>query len=278
MPQHLSAGERISHIILKVILVSNSQIISVMRIAVLNSGNPFNKKGVMNFVLEKVKRIKEYESADLKVDYYILRNKPSFFNSLLLKYIKKCDIPVSVDKENQLALDGVSVNVLWYRNTIIDQIRLKLINRNPISKHDIRIMAKQLSHYDLLVSHTTITHQLAYECHLLYGVLYSTTWHGSDINVLPNIDNKIIPLLKRVMENSIINYFVSNALLMESSKITNNARKDVYYTGPSKIFMKYDNSRRVLLRDHYNCTNKSIVAFVGSMIDIKNVLRLPFIF
>lgn len=178
-----------------------------MKVAVISSGNPHNLKGVMNFVWEKVRRLSQLEGID--VDYYIVRTTSSYLNSILLRIFKKGSQVSSAIRINQENINGLNINYLWFTRTILDQFVLKFVNRSPIPQRVLRRFEKTFEKYDILVSHTPDTHIIGLHNHQKSGKPYITTWHGSDINVLPYEDRKILPLLKNYIENASVNYFVN---------------------------------------------------------------------
>ena len=247
-----------------------------MKVAVISSGNPHNLKGVMNFVWEKVRRLSQLEGID--VDYYIVRTTSSYLNSILLRIFKKGSQVSSAIRINQENINGLNINYLWFTRTILDQFVLKFVNRSPIPQRVLRRFEKTFEKYDILVSHTPDTHIIGLHNHQKSGKPYITTWHGSDINVLPYEDRKILPLLKNYIENASVNYFVSKYLLEKSNYITPKGNKAVYYTGPSESFRRFSEDERASIRARHNCSDKKVVAFVGSIIPVKNVEVLPGIF
>jgi glycosyltransferase involved in cell wall biosynthesis len=81
------------------------------------------------------------------------------------------------------------------------------------------------------------------------------------------------------MESARCNFFVSRALLEASEKITSNARKEVLYNGVSEDFVKYSPEDRAAVRERYGLAPEDkVVAFVGNLHAVKNVLSLPEIF
>lgn len=133
----------------------------------------------------------------------------------------------------------------------------------------MRRFEKTFEKYDILVSHTPDTHIIGLHNHQKSGKPYITTWHGSDINVLPYEDRKILPLLKNYIENASVNYFVSKYLLEKSNYITPKGNKAVYYTGPSESFRRFSEDERASIRARHNCSDKKVVAFVGSITQLK---------
>jgi glycosyltransferase involved in cell wall biosynthesis len=81
------------------------------------------------------------------------------------------------------------------------------------------------------------------------------------------------------MENAACNCFVSRAVLNESERIVRGVRKEVLYNGVSNAFIKFSEQQRESLRKGYGVLpGDKIVAFVGSIVEVKNVRVLPAIF
>ena len=84
---------------------------------------------------------------------------------------------------------------------------------------------------------------------------------------------------RAVMESARCNFFVSKALMTASDKITLKASKEVLYNGVSEDFVKYSSADRAAARERYGLTPEDkVVAFVGNLHAVKNVLSLPAIF
>jgi glycosyltransferase involved in cell wall biosynthesis len=64
-----------------------------------------------------------------------------------------------------------------------------------------------------------------------------------------------------------------------SNDITVRGRKKVIYTGPSDAFYRYTSEKKNELRAHFGIATDTIVlAYVGHVIDLKNVMKLPQIY
>jgi glycosyltransferase involved in cell wall biosynthesis len=81
------------------------------------------------------------------------------------------------------------------------------------------------------------------------------------------------------MESANCNFYVSKALLTASDKITEKARKMVLYNGVSEDFMRFSQEQRESVRQRYGLLpGDKVVAFVGNLSAVKNVLVLPELF
>ena len=104
------------------------------------------------------------------------------------------------------------------------------------------------------------------------------TWHGSDIHTDPfnNKYNKVRTI--KVLENAENNFFVSKGLLECSNILTTKCAKSILYNGVGNLFQKYPVDKRIELKKHFDVNGKKVVAFIGNLFPIKNVLLLPEIF
>jgi glycosyltransferase involved in cell wall biosynthesis len=81
------------------------------------------------------------------------------------------------------------------------------------------------------------------------------------------------------MMNASYNCFVSHALCSESDKLLKYVRKEILYNGVSDSFKKLSDSDRIILREKYGVLpEEKLIAFVGNLINVKNVMSLRPIF
>jgi glycosyltransferase involved in cell wall biosynthesis len=81
------------------------------------------------------------------------------------------------------------------------------------------------------------------------------------------------------MEHAAVNFFVSQTLMAESSKITDDARKMVLYNGVSEDFIRFGDEGKARFRSKYGLApNDKVVAYVGNFHKVKNVTVLPELF
>jgi glycosyltransferase involved in cell wall biosynthesis len=81
------------------------------------------------------------------------------------------------------------------------------------------------------------------------------------------------------MEAAKCNFFVSKALMAASDKITAQARKEVLYNGVSEDFVEFSAEKKAAVRERYGLSPEDVVvAFVGNLVPVKNVLVLPELF
>lgn len=241
-----------------------------MKIAIITSGDPNNMKGVMNYVQEKLKLIQR--NNELDVDFYMLRYR----DTLLFSLIRREKRPKKI---NSFSIGEVNYNSIWIRHSFFDYIlTVKFKIKALMDKKYLKREIDRFSNYSLIVSHGPDSHYISNKLKDKYSIPYITTWHGSDINIMPFSNNKTFFLIKKMIEEASMNYFVSKKLLNKSNEITEHGIKDYIYTGPSSDFYTYNNGKIEELKDKYNCKYKRVIGFVGNIIPIKNVLVLPKIF
>ena len=165
--------------------------------------------------------------------------------------------------------------------TILNWIAILLKNRvfsldTPLSRsareYIIEHFGINVEEYDVIIAHSFTGALIAYEVRKRYGIPYYVTWHGSDIHTHP-VRNKLIRKDTRmVMEAATCNFFVSKALMLKSDELTLNAAKKVLYNGISESFERFPDDKRRGLRVQYGLSlDDKVVAFVGSIVAVKNV-------
>ena len=209
---------------------------------------------------------------EFEVDAYCMHIRDGFLSRHLRKTAK-------VPKKDVVEVDGVSYKMLWRRFSYLDE----LLHRFSMSPSHLLAYARTEAYlfkgYDVLVAHSYEAGLVAYEVNRQFGVPYTMTWHGSDVHTHPIKDKARLALTARVMENASVNFFVSEALMGESSKITENAVKSVLYNGVSEGFGRVDEKTRAIYRENYGLgPEDKVVAFVGNLHPVKNVEILPKLF
>lgn len=241
------------------------------RIAVLFDGSLNDRKGLVNAVLYRVKYLKNIIS-DFQIDVYNFQGVENFVVRQL-RHTKK------QERNSEYYIEGLNVKVFCYNSTLLDYVlSVKLKKRPLLSRRAYLSKTSFFKEYDLISAHSTNCGLLAYEINRKYGIPYYVTWHGSDIHTAPFNKEYARRDTVVVLENAECNFFVSNALLEISNKLTVNARKIVLYNGVGPSFAKFDDSKRESLREKFAVNGKKVVCFAGNVIDIKNPLVLPKIF
>ena len=243
----------------------------MMRLAVIFESSPFDRKGLFNAVHNRVKHL--LETGECTVDVFCVHSRDNAFT----RRVRHTPIVPSVD---EVSIDGITYRLLWYRFSILDNVLLEKLHVRPLLFR--RFMAAHvdlLEGYDAVVAHSFCGGLFALMAHEKFGVPYYVTWHGSDVHTHPWRVPVILEDTRAVMESARCNFFVSKALMTVSDKITLKASKEVLYNGVSEDFVKYSSADRAAVRERYGLTPEDkVVAFVGNLQAVKNVLSLPAIF
>ena len=243
----------------------------MMRLAVIFESSPFDRKGLFNAVHNRVKHL--LETGECTVDVFCVHSRDNAFT----RRVRHTPIVPSVD---EVSIDGITYRLLWYRFSILDNVLLEKLHVRPLLF--LRFMAAHvdlLEGYDAVVAHSFCGGLFALMAHEKFGIPYYVTWHGSDVHTHPWRVPVILEDTRAVMESARCNFFVSKALMAASDKITLKAFKEVLYNGVSEDFVKYSSADRAAVRERYGLTPEDkVVAFVGNLHAVKNVLSLPAIF
>jgi glycosyltransferase involved in cell wall biosynthesis len=170
--------------------------------------------------------------------------------------------------------------MLWYDFSIIDHILVEKLHKKPFFfDRFMNGSLPMLKSYDRIVAHSFVGGLFAYEAFKHFSIPYFMNWHGSEVHTYPWRNPLIMRYTKLLMENAAHNFFVSKALLLESEKIVSSARKSVLYNGVSDKFVRFDDADRKELRRKYGLADgDKVVAFAGSLVEVKNVHLLQPIF
>ena len=243
----------------------------MMRLAVIFESSPFDRKGLFNAVHNRVMHL--LQTGECTVDVFCVHSRDNAFT----RRVRHTPIVPSVD---EVSIDGITYRLLWYRFSILDNVLLEKLHVRPLLFR--RFMAAHvdlLEGYDAVVAHSFCGGLFALMAHEKFGVPYYVTWHGSDVHTHPWRVPVILEDTRAVMESARCNFFVSKALMAASDKITLKASKEVLYNGVSEDFVKYSSADRAAVRERYGLTPEDkVVAFVGNLHAVKNVLSLPAIF
>ena len=243
----------------------------MMKLAVIFESSPFDRKGLFNAVHNRVKHL--LATGECTIDVFCVHSRDNAFTR---RVRHTPDVP-SVD---EVAIEGITYRLLWYRFSILDNVLLEKLHVRPwLFRRFMASHADLLKGYDAVVAHSFCGGLFALAAHERFGVPYYVTWHGSDVHTHPWRVPVILEDTRAVMKSARCNFFVSRALLEASERITSNARKEVLYNGVSEDFVKYSPERRAAVRERYGLSAEDkVVAFVGNLVTVKNVLSLPAIF
>ena len=243
----------------------------MLKLAVIFESSPFDRKGLFNAVHNRVKHL--VETGECEIDVFCIHSRDT---ALTRRLRHTPEVPFVDD----VTIDGIRYNMLWYDFSLIDHALVYKFSRRPFffGKYLSRSVAI-LEGYDHVIAHSFTGGLFAQEAFRRFGITYSVTWHGSDVHTHPWRNPLILRDTRAVMEDASCNFYVSSALLTESDKITVSARKEVLYNGVSDDFVRYTDDRRQALRGKYGLSpEEKVVAFVGSIVAVKNVSVLQPLF
>ena len=243
----------------------------MMKLAAIFESSPFDRKGLFNAVHNRVKHL--LETGECTIDVYCVHSRD---NALTRKLRHTPSVP-SVES---VTVDGISYRMMWYRFSILDYVLLEKFHIRPwLFRRFMDAHVEVLKGYDAVIAHSFTGALFAHRVHELYGVPYHVTWHGSDVHTHPWRVPLILEDTKAVMAAARCNFFVSKALMKASDKITLAARKEVLYNGVSEDFVEFSPVDKAAVRERYGLLPEDrVVAFVGNLVTVKNVMALPEVF
>lgn len=243
----------------------------MLKLAVIFESSPFDRKGLFNAVHNRVRHL--LGTGECEVDVFCIHSR----DTALTRRLRHTPEVPSV---NEISIDGIRYNLLWYDFSLIDHALVYKLRRKPFFfGRYLSQSVGMLKGYDHVLAHSFTGGLFALEAFRRFGVPYSVTWHGSDVHTHPWRNPLILKDTRAVMESASCNFYVSCALQAVSDKITVSARKEVLYNGVSDEFVRFEDSRRESLREKYGLSPEDkVVAFVGSIVAVKNVSVLQPLF
>lgn len=240
------------------------------RIAVIIDGNIYDRKGMVNAALMRIKYLKS--ATTFRVDCYSIMKYGGRISNALSHY-KMTKGPESI------MIDGLELKIIWVKFHIIDSF----ISRLGIGFSFTNFLCKKKYHslfsgYQLISAHSSFAGEMARYIHIKFDIPYVVTWHGSDIHTSPYYNKFSFERTKNIIENAKFNFYVSKKLQEQSMVITSNQISKVLYNGVNPIFRKVGDSERTCLKRKYKVDGLKVIAFVGNIIPIKNVFSLVNIF
>ena len=243
----------------------------MLRFAVIFESSPFDRKGLFNAVHQRVLHL--VDTGGCEVDVFCVHSRDNAFT-------RKVRHTPQVPKVDQVSIDGITYRMLWYDFSITDHVAVKYLRKEPVFfGRFIWNMLPCLSAYDAVLAHSFTGGLIARKVSEKYGVPYFVTWHGSDVHTHPWNNHLILEHTRKVMEGALCNFFVSEALLKTSDKILESGRKQVLHNGVSDFFRRYNGEDRAEFRRRHGLEDDTkVVAFVGSLVAVKNVDLLQPVF
>ena len=255
----------------------------MMRLAVIFESSPFDRKGLFNAVHNRVKHL--LATGECTIDVFCVHSRDNAFT-------RRIRHTPNVPLVDEAVVDDIRYRLLWYRFSILDNVLLEKLHVRPwLFRRFMESHVDMLKGYDAVIAHSFCGGLFALVAHQRFGVPYYVTWHGSDVHTHPWRVPVILEDTRAVMESARCNFFVSRALLDASERIisakdvlsvssgVSPVRKEVLYNGVSEDFVKYSPEGRAAVRERYGLAHEDkVVAFVGNLVTVKNVLSLPDIF
>lgn len=238
------------------------------RIAILIAASIYNQKGLFNAAHERVKHLADI--CNYSIDLYLI----STYKAGIVRWLLRNPLH---ERPRVYIKDDLTYNIIWIKNTVRDYFLVHKFRRQRI---DALVEFKQslylFKDYDLVIGHSSGAY--VWKIHDAFNIPFTIIWHGTDIHTTPFLSSEYMKEAKLLMENASHNFFVSKALLEKSNEITTNGKKSVSYNGRDSSFVCYSIDKKRNLKDSYSLQGKKVVAFVGNLIQIKNVESLPNIF
>ena len=179
----------------------------------------------------------------------------------------------------ELVVEEINIKLLWKSFSLLNYItEIKLRYKRIYNRFWFRKYLPLFDSYDLDSAHYGDCGEIALEIYKKYKIPYCVTWHGSDIHTSPFNNKYVKQKTINILENAYQNFFVSDNLKEVSEILIKNNSKELLYNWVSEIFKKYSYELREEFRKQLGAQDKKVVAFVGNLFDIKNVLLLPEIF
>ena len=232
----------------------------MMKLAVIFESSPFDRKGLFNAVHERIRHL--LKTGECVIDVYCIHSWDTAFT-------RRMRHTPEVPRVDRVEIDGVSYRILWYDFSMIDHATVEILHRKPLLfSRFISRNINLLKGYDALLAHSFTGGLFAMEASERFDIPYFMTWHGSDIHTHPWRNPLVLKYTRKIMQGASHNFFVSEALMKASDKLCTDVPKDVLYNGVASGFFPFKT------RDE----GKKVVAFVGSLVAVKNVESLQPIF
>lgn len=240
----------------------------MLRIAVIFESSPFDRKGQFNAVHNRIKHL--LDTGECWIDAYCIHSWDTAFTRRVRK------TPYIAERVESVEVEGITYRMLWYDFSVVDDLLVEKMRVKPFFfALDMKRWLPWFKDYDCLVAHSLAGGLVAQAASLKYGMPYYVTWHGSDVHTHPMRNSLKLRCTASVMEGAKCNFFVSEALKAASEKITVSGRKEVLYNGVAEEFVRFpDHCREEVRLGNGLAEGDKVVAFVGSIVSVKNVSAL----
>lgn len=242
------------------------------RIAIVFNGDlSINRQGQLNSAICRIKYLKQLGLFD--VDAYCVQE----YSAGILRLLRKEGLP---EKKPYKIVDGVRINIIYkrcYFVSVMLETRLKV--KSFLTSFAYRCISNHFKGYNMVSGHSIIGGQVGLAIKKRYGTPYAVTWHGSDIHTYPANNSLMRRQVAEIMGNASANIFVSQSLYETSKQyFTQCPKQQIIYNAADESFCRFDAEKRNALRCKWGVKKWKVVAYVGNMENVKNVLLLPRIF
>ena len=238
------------------------------RIAVIFEGNITQQLGVFNAVINRVAHLLDIAPYD--IDVFMIQGYDTGLNRLLH------GTPRIHARPTRFSVDGIGVEVLWFKHRLIDSVLQRVFHRQPwFYRRWLRGVGERLKDYDLISSHDRIASLAAWHAVNLSPKPWFITWHGASIYTEPYRHPEVRQVTCDLLQAPTCNFFVSRGLVTQAERLCTGFKWQVLCTGARESFTRYDDKRRRSLRKRENVNGRRVIAFVGRLEPVKNVLVLP---
>ncbi len=243
-----------------------------MKVAIITSGTPDNKKGAFNAVHQRSKHLLKQ---GIEVDVFIVRSYPT----LLIETLKRKKYK-KINKDDFFIYDSVKYINLWLSFSLIDYLFLQKLNRlGPVFIKFAKKISQKFSTYDLISAHSWEPGIIALYVKKVYGVPFAVTWHGSDIHSMPSKNQHLKKIIIQICLDASLVFFVSKQLQKDAKAIGIERESHILYNGVDRDkFKPYSAEKKLALQRQHNINAKINIGFIGGLVPVKNVQQLPSIF
>ncbi len=244
----------------------------MLKVAVIFESSPFDRKGMFNAVHNRIKYL--LGTGECQIDAYCIHSWDTDFT----RHVRHS--PYVENRMESVDIEGIVYKMLWYDFSLVDHLAVETLKISPVFfGHEVKRWLQLMKGYDRIISHSLAGGIVARAASAEYGIPYFASWHGSDVHTHPLKNSLKFRETAAVMEGASCNFFVSEALKEASEKITPSARKEVLYNGVSEDFFRFpDHCREEMRKNNGLSADDKVVAFVGSIVAVKNVSTIQPVF
>tara|TARA_B110000240_G_scaffold198026_1_gene255881 strand:- start:3086 stop:4258 length:1173 start_codon:yes stop_codon:yes gene_type:complete len=240
-----------------------------MKCIFLTFSFPLNKAGLFysthNRIIHTIPFLSKYTIYNIQ-----------FYDSWLLKILKSIiGIPYVKKGSKSFYFENLKYENIWLRRRLFSAVTSwgrfeplrfhKLFcNEFYMSNYRIKILLKKAKDFDYISSHWGYPNgSLAMKISKIIKKPYFVTYHGSDINTIPNKNIVFKQIMTNVIQSASANFMVSEALLKKQKKLVRNSQSVVSYNGINKELIRI------------NCVKKNKIIFIGNLNDDKRADAIP---